>query len=93
MLRIAQKTSSYLRSFIPAHNFFIHLFTKARQFDNLSTKYGILYKADPHQDPDLQKANPGSLEKADPIPNFTVGVKDSFLTNLRLLISNMTVVF
>ena len=40
-----------------------------------------------------EKANPGSLEKVDPIPNFTVGVKDSFLTNLRVLISYMTIVF
>ena len=32
------------------------------------------------------------LEKADPIPQFTVWGKDSFLTNLRVLISNMTIV-
>ena len=40
-----------------------------------------------------EKANPGSLEKVDPIPNFSVVVKDSFLTNLRELISNMTIVY
>ena len=33
---------------------------------------------------------PGPSEKADPIPKFTVWVKDSYLTNLRVLISNMT---
>ena len=36
---------------------------------------------------------PGSLEKADPIPKFTVRFKDSFQTNLRVLVSNMTIVF
>ena len=40
-----------------------------------------------------EKANPGSLEEVDPIPNFTVVVKDLFLTNLRELISNMTIVY
>ena len=29
---------------------------------------------------------PGPSEKANPIPKFTVSVKDSFLTNLRVLI-------
>ena len=53
----------------------------------------ILYKADP--DTHLQKkADRGwPLEKADPIPKFTVWVKDSFLTDSRVLISNMTTVF
>ena len=37
--------------------------------------------------------DPGPLKKADPIPKFTVWVKDSFLTNLRVLISNMSIVF
>ena len=70
-----------------AHSFQrIHLFTQAKQFDNLSTNDGIIYKAGTDQDP-------GSLEKANPIPNFPVVVKDSFLTNLRELISNMTIVY
>ena len=34
-----------------------------------------------------------ALQKVDPIPKFTVRVKDSFLTNSRVLISNMTIVF
>ena len=41
----------------------------------------------------LEKADPGPLEKADPIPKFTVRFKDSFQTNLRVLVSNMTIVF
>ena len=41
----------------------------------------------------LEKADPGPLEKADPTWKFTVWVKDTFLTNLRVLISNMTIVF
>ena len=40
-----------------------------------------------------EKADPGPLEKPDLIPKFTVRVKDSFLTNLKVLISNMTIVF
>ena len=33
--------------------------------------YGKLYKAEPDPDPDLQKkADPGHLEKADPIPKI-----------------------
>ena len=40
-----------------------------------------------------EKAEPGLLEKVDPIPKFTVLVDDSFLTNCRVLISNMTIVF
>ena len=40
-----------------------------------------------------EKADPGPLEKPDPIPKFTVRVKDSFLTNLKVLISNMTIGF
>ena len=35
---------------------------------------------------------PGPLERADLIPKFTVWVKDSFMTKLRVLISNMTIV-
>ena len=35
----------------------------------------------------------GPSEKVDPIPKFTVWVKDSFLTNSRVLISNITIVF
>ena len=44
----------------------------------------ILYKADKDSDPDLQKA--------DPIPKFNVRVKNSFLTNFSVLISNMTII-
>ena len=39
-----------------------------------------------------KKADSGLVEKADPIPKFTVWVKDSFLTYSRVLISNMTIV-
>ena len=39
------------------------------------------------------KSGPRHLEKADPIPKFTVWVKDSLKANLRVLISNMTIVF
>ena len=35
-----------------------------------------------------EKAIPRILKKAGPIPNFTVWVKNSFLTNLRVLISS-----
>ena len=38
-----------------------------------------------------EKADSGPLEKADRIPKFTVQVKDSFLKNLTVLISNMTI--
>ena len=41
----------------------------------------------------LGKADPGSLEKADPTWKFTLWVKNPFLTNLRVLISSMTIVF
>ena len=41
----------------------------------------------------FRKSRLGSLEKADPIPKFTVWVKDSLITNLRMLISNMTIAF
>ena len=40
----------------------------------------------------LQKVDPGPLEQADPTQKFTVSVKNSFLTNLRWRISNMTIV-
>ena len=40
-----------------------------------------------------EKADPGRLEKADPIPKFTVLVKDSYLTISRVLISSMTILF
>ena len=33
-------------------------------------KPGVLYKADPHPDPDLQKS--GLLEKVNPFPKLTV---------------------
>ena len=39
-----------------------------------------------------EKVDPGPLEKADPTQKFTVSVKNSFLTNLRWRISNMTIV-
>ena len=34
-----------------------------------------------------------TFKKADPIPKITVWVKDLFLTNLRVLILNMTILF
>ena len=40
-----------------------------------------------------EKADLRPLEKADPIPKLIVWVKDSCLTNSRVLISNMTIVF
>ena len=50
-----------------------------------------------------EKPDPGPLQKPDPIPKFTVRVKDSIydkwqiydklITNLRVLISNMAIVF
>ena len=53
---------------------------------------GILYKADLDPDPDPQKKwTPEFLEKADPILKLVVLVKHSYLTNLRVLISNMTI--
>ena len=36
---------------------------------------------------------PRTSEKADPIPKFTVLVKDSYLTISRVLISSMTILF
>ena len=41
----------------------------------------------------MEKADPGPLEKAYPKPKFPVCVKISFLTNLRVVISNPTIVF
>ena len=55
---------------------------------------GILYNV--NHEPDkglLEKADPVPLEKADPTPNITVQVKNSFLTNSSVLISNMTSFF
>ena len=37
--------------------------------------------------------DPGPLEKVDPIPKFTVLTKNLFLTNLKVLIPNMTLAF
>ena len=53
------------------------------------------FKSEPGPRPDrtFWKMDPRPLEKADPIPKFTVWVKDSFLTNLWVLISNMTIAF
>lgn len=39
----------------------------------------------------FRKVDPGPLEKLDPMPKFTKSVKNSFLTNLSLLVSNMTI--
>ena len=41
----------------------------------------------------LEKADPRPLEKADLIQKFTVSIKNLFLTNLMMLISNMTILF
>ena len=41
-LRIDQKTSSFWRSFNSTHDFFMGMFTPAKQFDNLTTKYLFL---------------------------------------------------
>ena len=55
---------------------------------------GTLCKVDLGPDPDLQKnSNPGPLEKLDFSKKFTVWVKNSYLTNLKVLISNMTMLF
>ena len=40
----------------------------------------------------MNKADPRPLEKTDAVPKFTVGDKNSFLTKLRVLILNMTVI-
>ena len=55
---------------------------------NLSNIIITLYTLYSEPDPD-----PGSLEKTDPLPKFTIMVKNSFLVNLRVLISNMTIIF
>ena len=52
----------------------------------LVSNMGMLYKVDSDPDPELQK-------KRDPIPKFTIWVKILFLTNLRVLISNIPTVF
>ena len=39
-----------------------------------------------------EKGDPKTLEKTDPISKLSVWVKDSLMTNLRVLISNMTTV-
>ena len=41
----------------------------------------------------MEKADPEPLEKVYPKPKFPSWVKISFLTNLRVLISNTTIVF
>ena len=56
----------------------------------------MLYKADPNPDPGTEpseKVDPKRLEKANPTPKFTIWVKDSLMTNLRVVISNMTIAF
>ena len=40
-----------------------------------------------------EKTDPGPLEKADPMPKLTVRNKNSFLTNSRILIVNITIDF
>ena len=40
-----------------------------------------------------EKPDPGPLEKADLITKFTVWVKDSFLRNLRVMISDTVIAF
>ena len=59
--------------------------TKQRLATINSIWLGIIYKAEPGTDP--------LLEKADPISKFAVWVKDLYLTNLRALISDMTILF
>ena len=55
---------------------------------------GILYNVNQEPDKGLsEKADPVPLEKADPTPNIIVQVKNSFLTNSSVLISNMTSFF
>ena len=51
---------------------------------------GILCKADPNPELDLQKKWTLDLEKSGPYIKFTVSAKNSFLTNSRVLISNIT---
>ena len=41
----------------------------------------------------LEKADPEPWEKVDPMPKFTILVKNTFMANYRLLISNMTTIF
>ena len=55
---------------------------------NLSNIIITLYTLYSELDPD-----PGSLEKTDPLPKFIIMAKNSFLVNLRVLISNMTIIF
>ena len=41
----------------------------------------------------VEKVESRPIEKANPMPNFTVLVKNTFMTNQMLLISNMTIIF
>ena len=67
---------------------------KATQQGDIPVRIGILYKADPDQDPDLQKKWILEIQKKRTLyQNLLYELKDSFLTNLRVLISNMTIVF
>ena len=61
----------------------------------MCTLISTLYKVNPDPDQDLEKkqTDPGPLEKADPIAKFIARIKNSFLTNSRVLISNMAIVF
>ena len=43
--------------------------------------------------PAYAEPGPGPSGKADPMPKFTVLAKTQFSTNLRVLISNMTIFF
>lgn len=55
-----------------------------------ATKNSILYKAETGSS---EKANPRHLEKANLLPKLTVLAKNLFLTNLRVLLSNIAIFF
>ena len=83
----------FINSFQPGVVFCVEtsiLIFKATQMTGFCMEWNTAPLKEPQVN--LQKVDPGPLEQADPTQKFTVSVKNSFLTNLRWQISNMTIV-
>ena len=60
---------------------------------NVTCLFNEKFIPEPEPDPDLKKRWNLDLYKTDPTPMFTILVKNSFLINLMVMISNMKIVF
>ena len=70
---------------------FLHYLMISRHKDPLVV--GIVFKADSDPDGTSRKSGPWTFRKSGLMPKFIVLPKKSFLTKLRVLISNMAIVY